>query len=292
MTAAAPVRAVLPILCVLLLVAGAAGAVSRPADVAAPMSHAPGPADVAAPMSQAREPADSAVVSGARSDARAEPATAAVPDRRAESAYTALRVLGSHVRVASHPDALRSAMRAYFNFRAARPDRVRRPYLYYVDLGLDNRTARGYVFDMERLVLVDGPFHVAHGRGSLRGVRDGVPAHFSNVPGSFMSSLGLYVAGELYQFRGTSAGVAYSSIGLRLHGESGRFNDAAFRRGIVVHGAPYVTARRAGRSEGCPAMEQERARRLLPLLADGGVVFIFSPLDPYWRAADPWLNAD
>jgi hypothetical protein len=208
-------------------------------------------------------------------------------DPRDDSADAAVAALERHVSRSSSADALRSAMRAYYNFRHARPDAVRKPYLYYIDLGLDNRTARGYVFDMDRLLLVDGPFMVAHGRGSLVS-RDGVPTRFSNVPGSFMSSLGLYVAEATYGFRGGS----FTSIGLRLRGESGRFNDAALRRGIVAHGAPYVTGRDAGRSEGCPAMEQHRANRLLPLLAEGGVVFIYSPHDAAWLAGDPWLNAD
>jgi hypothetical protein len=38
-------------------------------------------------------------------------------------------------------------------------------------------------------------------------------------------------------------------------------------------------------------MEQARARRLLPLLADGALVFLFSPRDAQWMRADPWVNA-
>jgi hypothetical protein len=76
---------------------------------------------------------------------------------------------------------------------------------------------------------------------------------------------------------------------LRLVGVSGDFNDNAFARRVVAHGAPYVTAIKAGRSEGCPAMELSRARRLLPKLAEGGMVFLFAP-DSDWLAADPWLT--
>jgi hypothetical protein len=159
-----------------------------------------------------------------------------------------------------------------------------------VDLGLDNRTARGYVFDMEKMTLVEGPFMVSHGNGSASG-GDGVPTRFSNKANSHASSLGLYLAEETYAFSGKSGGVHYTSVGLRLRGESPGFNDAARARGVVAHGAPYVTATRAGRSEGCPAMERERAARLLPLLADGGVVFVYSPNDPRWLDADPWVQA-
>jgi hypothetical protein len=130
---------------------------------------------------------------------------------------------------------------------------------------------------------------VAHGRGSSA-ARNGVPTRFSNRSGSYMSSLGLYLAQETYTFRGKSAGRSYSSVGLRMNGESGAFNSAARARGIVAHGAPYVTSRESGRSEGCPAMEPQRANKLLPMLANGGVVFIYSPRDTNWLTNDPWIN--
>jgi len=198
----------------------------------------------------------------------------------------ALRVLSAKVTRMSDPSALRTAFHAYYNYRAARPSEVRKPYLFFVDLGLDNSAPRGYVFDMDNLRVVEGAFTVAHGRGSSAG-RNGVPTTFSNRSGSYASSLGLYVARDTYTFQSSS----YTSIGLRLDGESGSFNNAAMSRGIVAHGAPYVSSRDAGRSEGCPAMEQDRARRLLPLLANGGVVFIYSPNDNRWLDNDPWINA-
>jgi hypothetical protein len=140
---------------------------------------------------------------------------------------------------------------------------------------------------MKGLTVLEGPFMVAHGRGSSQS-QYGVPTRFSNASGSAATSLGLYIAESLYQFRGHTGGHAYSSVGLRLKGVSPNFNDNALARGVVAHGAPYVTASRAGRSEGCPAMEQDRARRVLPELADGGMVFLFAP-DPQWMAVDPWV---
>ena len=190
---------------------------------------------------------------------------------------------------ASEGNGLRVAVEAYYRYRAQRPQGVLKPYLYFVDLGLGPATPRGYVFDMESLRLVEGPFTVAHGRGSSA-TREAVPSVFSNVPGSKTSSLGLYLTEGTYRFQGRSGGRTYTSVGLRLRGESGAFNDAAEQRGIVVHGAPYVTPQGAGRSEGCPAMEPERARRLLPLLANGSVVFVYSPRDPRWLSQGPWVR--
>jgi len=195
---------------------------------------------------------------------------------------SALSALAPHIVAQSHPEALRTALHAYYDFVDSHPERVRNPYFYYVDFGLDNLTPRGYVFDMSSWEVVDGPFTVSHGRGSL--AADGVPTRFSNQPGSYATSLGLYVTAETYTFSGRASGRAYTSVGLRLDGVSGSFNDNARRRGIVVHGAPYVTAARAGLSEGCPAMEQARARRLLPMIANGGLVFHFSPNDERWLA--------
>lgn len=205
----------------------------------------------------------------------------------AAAVESALSALGGQISRSSHPHALRYALQGYFRYKSENPEKVRKPYFYFVDFGLDNLTPRGYVFDMENLSIVRGPFTVAHGHGSAVGGA-GIPTRFLNRKGSNATSLGLYLAQETYNFRGRSGGRAYRSIGLRLQGLSGSFNSAARERGIVVHGAPYVTARRAGRSEGCPAMELDLARQLIPMIADGGLVFHFSPADERWMRDDPW----
>jgi len=205
----------------------------------------------------------------------------------------ALRALGPLATQRSHPNALRYAMNAYFNFRDAHPTLIRKPYLYFVDYGLDNTTRRGYVFDMVQLSLTDGPFLVAHGSGSSAD-RDGVPTTFNNVPDSYACSLGLYITLGTYRHTGESHSGSgtqqYSGIAVRLKGWSGHFNSLALDRHVVVHGAPYVSGNRAGRSQGCPAMGMRRAARLIPLLANGAVVFLFSPNDAGWIAGDPWVN--
>lgn len=202
--------------------------------------------------------------------------------------HRALDAIAGAVQPLSSSSALEDAFRSYFAFKTAHPDQVRNPYLYFVDYGLPSTAPRGYVFDMSTLKILDGPFTVAHGRGSSS-AKYGVPTRFSNDEGSAATSLGLYLTEGTYPFVGETAGHAYRSLGLRLVGVSGDFNDNAFSRRVVAHGAPYVTPTKAGRSEGCPAMEQSRARRLLPKLADGGMVFLFAP-DSDWLAGDPWLN--
>ncbi|NUO38972.1 MAG: hypothetical protein HOQ31_10285 [Gemmatimonadaceae bacterium] len=193
------------------------------------------------------------------------------------------------VRPLSRPRALEDAFRSYFAYKTAHPGDVKKPFLYFVDYGLPSTTPRGYVFDMDSLRVVDGPFTVAHGRGSSTS-QYGVPTRFSNASGSAATSLGLYLTKSTYDFHGHAGGQAYSAVGMRLVGVSEGFNDNAFARRVVAHGAPYVTSTKAGRSEGCPAMEPARAERLLPKLADGGMVFLFAP-DENWMARDPWISA-
>lgn len=220
----------------------------------------------------------------------ADTARAQVPSAVSKSRIvTALESLQGVVRPLSSSHALEDAFRSYFAYKAIHPGEVKKPYLYFVDYGLPANTERGYVFDMDSLRVVDGPFMVAHGRGSSQS-KYGVPTRFSNAPGSAATSLGLYVAQELYSFHGKTAGRSYGSVGLRLQGVSEGYNDNARARKVVAHGAPYVTARGAGRSEGCPAMEPTRARKLLPELANGGMVFLFAP-DEHWMNSDPWVTA-
>lgn len=252
-----------------------------------------GPATATLPPARVEAPAKSA--SAARigqAAARAVLAGVGIGSGTAEfRTQTALDALGAEVERQSDPSALQMAFRAYYNYKAAHPGKVSKPYLYYVDYGLENTTPRGYVFDMESLTVVDGPFMVAHGRGSAS-PSSAVPTRFSNRHNSNATSLGLYLAQETYNFRGKSGGKRYTSVGLRLAGLSGKYNSEARARGVVAHGAPYVTASRAGRSEGCPAMEQDRANRLLPKIANGGMVFLFSPLERTWMQEDRWAGVN
>jgi len=215
-----------------------------------------------------------------RGDSSADSATSTTNTSAASplaaNTNAALTKLSRLVRPLSHPQALATAFNSYFTFKAEHPDEVKKPYLYFVDYGLPSTQPRGYVFDMNSLKIVDGPFTVAHGKGSSTS-KAGVPTRFSNAIGSAATSLGLYLTKATYAFRGSANGRTYRSIGLRLAGVMDGFNDNALARGVVAHGAPYVTKSKAGRSEGCPAMEQARAKKLLPKIADGALVFLFAP---------------
>lgn len=264
--------------------AGACGALLNDAAPADARPAAPAPVVVAAPVKATPPAGAQAVMKTARAVLNGVGVESAAEKTQVDRALDAL---AGTVRKQSDPKALRMAFQAYYNYKAANPRDVKKPYLYFVDYGLTSTTPRGYVFDMASLKVVDGPFMVAHGRGSAA-PSSGVPTRFSNKQGSNSTSLGLYLAQETYGFSGKASGQRYTSVGLRLKGLSGRFNSQARARGVVAHGAPYVTSTRAGRSEGCPAVDQRRARKLLPQIANGGLVFLFSPLDETWMEQDPW----
>lgn len=153
--------------------------------------------------------------------------------------------------------------------------------LAVIDYSRPSTEPRLWLLDVEagRVLRVE---HVAHGRGS----GENHATRFSNVEGSFQTSLGLYVAAETYH-----GGNGYS---LRLDGLDPGFNDRARERLIVIHGAPYVdpglAARqgRLGRSYGCPAVRPEVAREVIDQLKDGQMVFAYYP-DPEWLASSPNL---
>jgi hypothetical protein len=231
--------------------------------------------------------AATALVTGnpATPSSAAEPA--AVGSALASETNAALASFTTVVGRLSHPQALEDAFKSYFAYKSAHPADIKKPYLYFVDYGLPSTEPRGYVFNMDSLKIEDGPFTVAHGRGSSTS-QYGVPTKFSNASGAQTTSLGLYLTKAIYAFHGHTAGQSYSSIGLKLDGVSKGYNDKALARGVVAHGAPYVTPTKAGRSEGCPAMEPARAQKLLPKLADGAMVFLFAP-DKGWMAGDPWV---
>ncbi len=115
-------------------------------------------------------------------------------------------------------------------------------------------------------------FLVAHGRGSDPD-HDGMATKFSNTPQSKMSSLGSFVTGAPYHGR--------HGLSLRLHGLDQQ-NDKAFDRAIVIHGADYVNKSRGtlGRTWGCPALEQEVNRRVIPLIKGGSFLYVVGQEPP------------
>lgn len=163
---------------------------------------------------------------------------------------------------------LRLALQAHH--RVASEVGVRRSLLTVIDYSLPSRARRLWVLDLAAGKVVANEL-VAHGRGTGADMA----RRFSNRAGSLESSLGTFLTGSTYQGR--------HGLSLRLRGLVRGLNDQAEARGIVIHGAQYVSDSvipklgRLGRSEGCPALSPEAAARLIPLVQGGTVVFAYYP---------------
>lgn len=150
-------------------------------------------------------------------------------------------------------------------------------YISIVDFSQSSRKKRFYVLDMQNEELVVNTF-VSHGKNSGADMA----TSFSNTPNSEKSSLGFYITESTYSGK--------HGISLRLSGLERGFNDNAERRGIVVHGASYVTpalvtGNRMGRSQGCPALPESQYAKVINMIKDGSVMFVYNPSPKYLQSS-------
>jgi len=154
--------------------------------------------------------------------------------------------------------------------------------LTLVDFSLPSDKERMWVFNIETGKLLYNSL-VAHGRNS----GDKLASHFSNLPGSYTSSLGFYITGDIYQGK--------HGLSLYLDGLEKGINDKARERAIVIHGADYVTKNfiqqngRLGRSLGCPALPPHLTREVINTIKGGTCLFIYVP-DKSYLTNSPILN--
>lgn len=154
--------------------------------------------------------------------------------------------------------------------------------LAVIDYSLPSSQQRLWVFDLRRRTLVLHDY-VAHGRNS----GEDYASRFSNVTGSYQSSLGLFRTREPYRGK--------HGLSLRMEGIESGVNDNALDRAIVIHGADYVNPAliakqgRIGRSLGCPAVRRAVAPTLIETLKDGQYVFAYYP-DPQWLTTSAYLT--
>ena len=169
---------------------------------------------------------------------------------------------------AAHPDLIpREALDRAFDWYEQHADEVlNRNYITIVDFTRPSTEKRCHVIDM-RSGEVESLL-VAHARNS--GVQ--YAEHFSNVNGSYKSSLGVYLCAELYNGK--------HGLSMRLDGMEPT-NSNARRRAIVMHGADYVSQKvidesgRLGRSLGCPALEMSVIERIVKQLNGKSVMLIY-----------------
>jgi len=167
---------------------------------------------------------------------------------------------------------LRLALTAYR--KVQNKGAVKKPVLTVIDYSLPSSKQRMWIFDVNKQTLLYNTY-VAHGQNSGMNV----PHHFSNESSSKATSLGTYVT------RGTYMGS--KGYSLNLQGLEKGFNDNAYSRRVVIHGAWYVEpdfikkAGRAGRSWGCPSIAKTMAKPVINTIKDGTVVFAYYPDQNY-----------
>jgi hypothetical protein len=141
-------------------------------------------------------------------------------------------------------------------------------YLSIIDFTSHCNKKRLWVIDLEKKELI---YHemVAHGVNTGKEYA----LYFSNKHSSNKSSLGFYTTGGTYYGR--------NGLSLKLHGLEKNFNDNAYSRGIVIHGAHYVDENylkyneTIGRSYGCPAVSKGINSKLVNKLKGGSCLFIY-----------------
>ncbi|GAA4398265.1 murein L,D-transpeptidase catalytic domain family protein [Nibrella viscosa] len=151
-----------------------------------------------------------------------------------------------------------------------------KPIISIVDMSQPSTKKRLYVIDLANKKLL---FHtyVSHGRntGEL------MASSFSNVNSSNKSSLGFYKTLDTYMGK--------HGLSLKLKGLEKGFNDNAYDRAIVLHGADYVCedfvrrTGRLGRSQGCPAVPNAMSKQIITAVKGGSCLFVYYPNQDYLK---------
>lgn len=153
---------------------------------------------------------------------------------------------------------------------------IKRDIISICDFTQSSVNKRLYIIDLSTGQLLFNTL-VAHGKNT----GEEFARFFSNIPSSNQSSLGFYRTAETY--------IGAHGLSLRLQGEEPGFNNNAEGRGIVVHGADYVSdnfasqcgCSRLGRSFGCPAVPMEQHEEIINAIKGGSCLFVYYPDNNY-----------
>ncbi len=143
------------------------------------------------------------------------------------------------------------------------------------DYSQSSNKKRLYVIDLKNKKLLFNTY-VAHGRNT----GDEYAKSFSNVDGSYKSSLGFYVTE--HPITGSHTGFS-----LLIDGVEKGFNDHAVQRAIIIHAAEYATENfikkfgRLGRSYGCPSVPPEMNKPIIEAIKGGTCLFLYNPDKEY-----------
>jgi hypothetical protein len=151
-------------------------------------------------------------------------------------------------------------------------------YLVICDFSQSSNNKRLYLIDMVNNEVVLNTY-TAHGRNS----GGEYATRFSNKLKSLQSSLGFYVTEDTYY--------GEHGLSLRMKGLEPGYNDKAYRRRVVVHGADYIgdswleTNNYMGRSYGCPAIPKTESNFLINTIKNGSCLFIYHPSKNYLKGS-------
>jgi hypothetical protein len=155
--------------------------------------------------------------------------------------------------------------------------------LTIIDFSQSSNKKRMYVIDFYKKALLFNTY-VAHGKNT----GDEFAEKFSNIPGTFQSSLGFYLTENMAI--GSKVGLS-----LLLKGLEKGINDRAREREIIIHGADYATGEfiqkhgRLGRSYGCPSLPPDLIKPVAETIKNGSLLFIYHP-DHNYIQKSPVLN--
>ncbi len=155
-------------------------------------------------------------------------------------------------------------------------------YLSICDFSLSSNKKRLWVIDVNKKKVIFNTL-VAHGMGT----GDVFATRFSNIHESHQSSLGFYLTAETYE--------GNNGFSLKLKGIDGNFNNNAYDRAIVIHGADYVSKsfamgnQRIGRSHGCPALPRALNEPIINKIKNGHCFYIYHPTKTYF-ANSRWIK--
>lgn len=139
-----------------------------------------------------------------------------------------------------------------------------------IDFSQPSSKKRLFIIDLNNYKILFNTL-VAHGRNTGKETA----TYFSNQSESYKSSPGFYITGETYKGK--------NGYSLKLEGIEEGINDNAFERGIVIHGAEYVSDAFVnaqgfiGRSQGCPAVPEQMNRPIINTIKEGTCLFIYHP---------------
>lgn len=174
---------------------------------------------------------------------------------------------------------LRLSLMAYMKARTQGYDQ--KQLLTIIDYSKPSSEKRLWVFDLKKGRLLLNTW-VSHGKNS----GNASASSFSNSNGSLKSSIGVFVTDKPY--------VGGHGISLRMRGLEKGFNDNAYDRNIVFHGASYVNSTsakylgRIGRSWGCPAVSTDTIKSLVDTIKENTLVFAYYP-DKNWLRNSRYL---